>query len=537
LKLVPVKSGEKWGYINQKGEYIISPQFAYANLFNENLAKVVSLEGKTGFIDNKGEFKIPAEFKSATNFSEGLAFVVPDGGYPTCIDKSGEEKFKLKEARTVFAFSEGLAMFVTTDMKFGFVDKTGTVVISPQFEDALPFSEGLAAVSQNGRYGFIDKNGKTVINLQFDYVMPFSEGKAAFVNANQWGFIDKKGNCVIKPQFDYVMPFSEGMAFVFSGKKLGYITENGNIEIDIQADYADKFSSGLAFIVQNNKCGFIDKAGNVVIEPQFSNVLWFFGDIAFVQNGDKWGIINKKGKYIVEPQFDNIITDRSTLQMLQTSHLMGVSLDFVISDYYDATEFINKFFEIAGDNSFDGFTAASTLQSIIGHAMYGDSLKGNEQDIAFSYNTQKMTDAISIDRTAFLFTEPIYGNVTTYSYWKDRMGASKKYSLVKNIAAIGYHFKLLGDARDKGGAIAKALKTEIERRYNVEMKTEKGQYNIYQENKLSFAITYNNYSLTLYILFDKETLQNLLIGIEEEFPEITEYEFPEVSEIAEDEPL
>src|SRR5690606_31782327 len=27
LKLIPVKSGEKWGYINKKGEYVINPQF------------------------------------------------------------------------------------------------------------------------------------------------------------------------------------------------------------------------------------------------------------------------------------------------------------------------------------------------------------------------------------------------------------------------------------------------------------------------------------------------------------------------------
>ena len=33
IKLIPVQSDEKWGYINKKGEYIINPQFKEADFF------------------------------------------------------------------------------------------------------------------------------------------------------------------------------------------------------------------------------------------------------------------------------------------------------------------------------------------------------------------------------------------------------------------------------------------------------------------------------------------------------------------------
>jgi hypothetical protein len=509
LKLIPVKSGEKWGYINKKGDYVINPQFVDADFFVDGLARVISSDWKTGYISENGEYKIPAKYKNGTSFSDGLAFVVSDGDYPACIDKSGEIKFQLKQAKIAFGFSEGLAVFVNSDEKFGFVDKTGKVVLSPQFESIYPFSEGLAAVKQKDKWGFIDKTGKMVINPQFEDILPFSEGKAAFYDGKQWGFIDKTGKYVINPQFEGVGLFSEGMAVVMSGKECGYITENGKTKITPQFDDAANFRCGLALIKQDGKYGFIDKTGKLVIYPQFDISGSFIDGIAFVKIADKWGIVNKKGEYIVNLQFDNIITDRSIY------FLAGFSYDFVISDYYNAIEFINKFFEKAGDNSFDGFTALSTLQSIVDNAIYGDEIEANDEYSAFCLNTQKMNSEISIDKTWFHFTNPIYEKVKTSDSWEYRTETSKNYKFAANISAIEYQFNLSGNASDKGSSIASALKKEIERRYNVKMKTEKAKYTIYRDNMLSFAIFYGDYSLILYIGFDREKLQNILSEMDE----------------------
>ena len=511
LKLIPVKSGEKWGYINKKGEYVINPQFADATLFRDGLAMITASDGKVGFIDNNGKFKIVAQYRSATPFSDGLAFVVSDGGYPTCIDKSGETKFALKEAKYVFSFTEGFAMFATQDkegkMKLGFVDKSGKVIINPQFEDASPFIEGLARIKQKDKWGFIDKTGKIVINPQFEAVGDFKNGKAVFKNGKQWGYIDTKGAYIINPQFEAAGNFSEGMAIILQGKDYGYITEDGKIEINPQFDDAGEFSSGMAAIEQNDRIGFIDKKGKIIINPQFDDASQFFGDIAFVESSDKWGIIDKKGKYLVNPQFDLI------------KKTVGQYF-YVLTNYYDASAFIDKFFEKAGENSFDGFTITSTLRNIVDNPIYGDDLKANDKYIAYTYDDQEITDEISITKTQFHFTSPIYENVTTYSSYygyRYETGTTKQYKFNEKIAAIEYQFDLSGESEDKGGAIATALRTEIEKRYNLKMETANGQYAVYQDNNFSFGIIYNDYSLSLYIGFDGGKLRNLLINeIEEE---------------------
>ena len=54
--------------------------------------------------------------------------------------------------------------------KFGYIDETGRIAIKPQFDQAYPFTEGLAAVSIGSKLGFIDTAGKVVIPLQY---LPF----------------------------------------------------------------------------------------------------------------------------------------------------------------------------------------------------------------------------------------------------------------------------------------------------------------------------------------------------------------------------
>ena len=46
--------------------------------------------------------------------------------------------------------------------KFGFIAKSGKVVIEPKFDGAEPFSGGLSRVWIDNRYGYIDKTGKYV---------------------------------------------------------------------------------------------------------------------------------------------------------------------------------------------------------------------------------------------------------------------------------------------------------------------------------------------------------------------------------------
>lgn len=130
--------------------------------------------------------------------------------------------------------SETVPLFrVVKGGKAGFIDKTGKIVIPPQYDYVDAFSEGLAAVQVGKKYGYIDKTGQMVIPPQYDGADEFSEGLAAVegegvLGLDGWGFIDKTGKIVIPLDFnDHPDGFSEGLAAVEVGEKTGYIDKTG----------------------------------------------------------------------------------------------------------------------------------------------------------------------------------------------------------------------------------------------------------------------------------------------------------------------
>ncbi|MBW4622700.1 MAG: WG repeat-containing protein [Cyanosarcina radialis HA8281-LM2] len=203
------------------------------------------------------------------------------------------------------------------------------IAIEPQFHDAGPFSQGLARVGIGqprdpgygykniDKYGYIDKTGKLVIPFQFPRAGDFSEGLAAVVvdsngdgSTDGYGYIDKTGKTVIQPQFDDAGNFSEGLAPVKINTKWGYINKQGKVIISPQFDDADRFAEGLAVVGKNtrnsdnpygSKYGYIDKKGKLAIPLKFSTAKSFSEGLAAAEStsGKTKGYINKKGKFVI----------------------------------------------------------------------------------------------------------------------------------------------------------------------------------------------------------------------------------------------
>jgi len=117
---------------------------------------------------------------------------------------------------------------------YGYIDKSGNTAISPRFDWAASFSEGLARVKQQELLGYINQSGSYVIDPQykFEQLGDFSEGLAAVKIDNRWGFIDKKGDIVIIPQFLDAENFNNGLARVMVDEEkelYAYINHSGEV--------------------------------------------------------------------------------------------------------------------------------------------------------------------------------------------------------------------------------------------------------------------------------------------------------------------
>ena len=237
------------------------------------------------------------------------------------IDKTGRVVIK-PQFYWVHEFSEGLAVFDTEDGKYGYIDKTGTVVIPPTLDRAEPFSEGLAPAANDFVWGYIDRSGNWVIRRQFAMAHKFRNGIAPVVLIpkdedgsknifNTVAFIDKTGK-IISPIFKSVLNprTSDGLLFVRHVYPTGpnppprILDKRGNTIIEVEDFDLDGFSEGLTPIKLNGKWGYVDRFGRAAIKPAFDEARGFSDGRALIKVDKKWGFIDRKGKMVIPAKFD-----------------------------------------------------------------------------------------------------------------------------------------------------------------------------------------------------------------------------------------
>ena len=209
--LLDVWKDQKEGFVDIKGNWVIPPQFRLANGFIDGVAPVIP-EGtdKWGAIDKHGNLIIPPKY----NMSAKIGFNLDDSEYSPYV----ENNIPYDKRSALGAFSEELAPEKSSE-KWGYINKSGAIVIPEEFDYAFPFSEGLALVAFGTKYGYIDHSGSLVIAPRFHYAYLFHEGLASVESEDgKYGYIDKKGAFVIPSQFANAKSFSEGLAAVGVGE-------------------------------------------------------------------------------------------------------------------------------------------------------------------------------------------------------------------------------------------------------------------------------------------------------------------------------
>lgn len=84
--------GQPYGYMDQRGDVVIQPQFEEGKRFKEGLA-AAKVNGKWGYIDKSGSFVIRPQYEFANDFYHGVAEVRKMGDNKlTKINKQGYEQ-------------------------------------------------------------------------------------------------------------------------------------------------------------------------------------------------------------------------------------------------------------------------------------------------------------------------------------------------------------------------------------------------------------------------------------------------------------
>jgi hypothetical protein len=118
---LPMDFGERWGFVDQRGQTVIYPDFLAIHPFQEGLAAVRPVD-KWGYVDRSGTFRVTPLYEECGDFAEGMAAVKWYG-------------------------------------RWGYIDREGQFIIQPRFQHAESFENGRARVRIGARWGMVNRMG------------------------------------------------------------------------------------------------------------------------------------------------------------------------------------------------------------------------------------------------------------------------------------------------------------------------------------------------------------------------------------------
>ena len=189
--------GTIYSILDKEGKQITTQNYAYINYLYDNYFIVSITGGKVGVINDKEEPVIEIQYDSIEKV-EGTDYIITrlsENNSTQLYDNNFKE---LCEMTNAIIDKEDNYIKVYNDTETRYFDLEGN---EKQNTEILTDNQ-IYAKSQDGKWGFVDKTGNVVVDYIYDKATDLdSFGYAGIKLDGKWGVIDSTGEVIIEPTY------------------------------------------------------------------------------------------------------------------------------------------------------------------------------------------------------------------------------------------------------------------------------------------------------------------------------------------------
>lgn len=268
------------GFINEKGEEVISPRYTYVEgRFKHGMCAVGDYRGMW-FIDKQGKPLFGRIFHSAYEFQNGIAEINFRNREKNFIDTTG--KLLIPDSYTYiepysYEFRGRVRAFQLKGEKIGFWTSENLPLLEPQFDEInYELLRGNIMVRKNNRLGFIDfYSAEEVIPLEYTtYIKDVKDNTILLHKDSTWYRADTSGTITRLVKSGEIAALGKGLyKFEYPDKSWGITDSLGNVWKGKQYDsISDRFKRGYLQVFQGTKTGLLDEKGEEILSPEFDKI-------------------------------------------------------------------------------------------------------------------------------------------------------------------------------------------------------------------------------------------------------------------------
>ena len=489
------KDDKKISLIDYDGNLIVEDEFDYTSeIFPTNdVVTEIQSNGKVKYwqiVDKKVKPLIDNEYFHGTPFFEDVAIVSDENDLLSLIDKQGEKLIEnlsiLGEYQVVRTgvMSNGLIRFKTSDGLWGYVNKSGEVVIKPKYIKCENFTNGMARViNSSNKFGIINKKGEEIFKGNedisyfpvIDNIMPFRKK-----NGDEYffGIIDIKSNDKLIKDSKYSnmqIPYNGFISAAKNDSDWGMIDKKGEVigDLRFKYSYAPIYSkSGIILAKDDKKVKIFNAKGELIKSFDEYDIIYPIGNNRFLasyKDNSKFDILNKEGEEVSKESYifsaDIEIDWNKSFNIFEQT---GVTKNYfgIVSKYFQFEKTFASVFKTISTNEIAGITQNSNIEQILSKFPYKKYVNASNStnridDYSLEFNILNSNEAINESRINNADTDPsaaaaatvdtaAYGmdnsQLTTsslkdkYPYLSEYSNSYTTYSNLANGLNITYYF-------------------------------------------------------------------------------------------------
>ena len=209
--------------------------------YSNGFAVVFTDDGKKGYINEKGEIIISPDYDSATSFSkDGIAVVGKEVSEVTskysAIDVKGEKLFSFSssEYKAYGSFINGYLPVKKVNDEVVLLDKAGNKYLNlGKWDSYIPgwlgFNDGVIVFKSGEAYGLKNEKGEIVIRAKYDELVPCPQVDNKYYLAkkqDKYGIVDKNDNVIVPFDYTILTYINKDILIAGDGKNFSFMDQN-----------------------------------------------------------------------------------------------------------------------------------------------------------------------------------------------------------------------------------------------------------------------------------------------------------------------
>ncbi len=312
----PVKTGGKWGAINEKGILVLPATYDTIGPFSAMGKKLVAeakLGGKYGIIRNNGDVIVDFRYDFIGEFDEYGFMAYSDNDLCGVCDLKGNIIIPFDYEFVSYSYDELLP--AAKDTLWGVINRNNQVIVPFQFSDTW-IGYRFIEVYLNEKYGFWTMDGKKLTDPIYEsYDDSFDE--IMLVQQNEkWGILNSDYSTLLACDFDEIYDFhywDKENIIITKNEKMGiFNVESGKILLEPKYDAIDMDETRFYYCVSGELVGLFDyQTSSLLFEPKYNSVEWVgVDDFYYVTTGDSSGIMRSDGSLVIQPVYEYVEVEK-----------------------------------------------------------------------------------------------------------------------------------------------------------------------------------------------------------------------------------